>query len=89
MDVLHRVLLHLLSQQVPAMLVVYRYGSVVFSGTPEGQEPGVIDLLVPPQLRYKAGGQSDAWMMQGKCCIDTILISSGIRVLLCDTIGLK
>lgn len=44
---------------------MYRYGSVVFTGTSGDLEASLVDLLVPRQLRYKAGGQSDAWMMQG------------------------
>lgn len=47
------------------MLVVYRYGSVVFAGTPVTQEPEMIDKYVPAYVRYKAGGDGNTWTMRG------------------------
>ncbi|KAF8062945.1 hypothetical protein HT031_003784 [Scenedesmus sp. PABB004] len=49
--------------QVPPLLVVYRYGSAVFAGTPAGAEASLLAEFVPPDVRYKHGGDS-TWALR-------------------------
>eukprot|EP00775_Hariotina_reticulata_P005898 gene5899-6139_t len=47
---------------MPPLLVVYRYGSVVFAGSREEHDLALTDTYVPLAVRYKAGGDNDSTM---------------------------
>jgi hypothetical protein len=49
-------------QGMPPLLVVYRYGSVVFAGSHEDQDLALTDTFVPLAVRYKAVGDSESTM---------------------------